>query len=374
MTSEVFFANIQSQLDSDLPFVAYRKPNETTLKALLQTSDEMYQINGYSESGFVFAPFDSDKDSILIPISKSELLQCEFNTSAVKETNKSIISEEKEARKNHISLVQKGVDAINSDQFQKVVLSRKEEIKVEEANSIEIFKKLLNKYETAFVYLFFHPKVGLWLGATPETLLKIEGNQLTTMSLAGTQKFDGILNVDWQEKEREEQQFVTDFIVNSLERLTENVSISNTETVRAGNLLHLKTTITARLSNKESNLKELLQDLHPTPAVCGLPKNAAKQFILKNEGYHREFYTGFLGELNLMEKKSRNPNRQNVENDAYAVIKTVSNLFVNLRCMQLKNHYAYIYVGGGITKDSDAEKEWEETVIKSETMKRILTF
>ena len=372
MSSEAFFEKIQYQLDSCLPFVAYRKPNETILKALCQTSDELHQIKDYSESGFVFAPFDSDKDSILIPISESEFLECEFNYLAVNETNKITISEEKVARESHISLVQKGIDAINSDKFQKVVLSRKEGIKLEESNAIEIFKKLLNKYDTAFVYFFFHPKVGLWLGATPETLLKIEGNQLTTMSLAGTQKFDGTLNVNWQEKEREEQEFVTDFIVNSLERLTENVSTSKTETVRAGNLLHLKTTIKARLSSKESNLKELLQDLHPTPAVCGLPKDAAKQFILKNEGYHREFYTGFLGELNLKEKKSRNPNRQNVENDAYTVIKTVSNLFVNLRCMQLKDNDAHIYVGGGITKDSDAEKEWEETVSKALVIKSIL--
>lgn len=112
--------------------------------------------------------------------------------------------------------------------------------------------------------------------------------------------------------------------------------------------------------------------MHPTPAVCGLPKDISKAFILKNENYNREFYTGFLGELNIKERKSRNVNRHNIENDAYASVKNVSNLYVNLRCMQLVNNHAIVYIGGGITKDSIPEKEWEETVSKSQVIKSIL--
>ena len=69
---------------------------------------------------------------------------------------------------------------------------------------------------------------------------------------------------------------------------------------------------------------------------------------------------------------SRNTNSRNVENNAYASIKTVSNLFVNLRCMQISNQEAIIYVGGGITKDSNVEAEWEETVQKALVMKKVL--
>jgi len=112
--------------------------------------------------------------------------------------------------------------------------------------------------------------------------------------------------------------------------------------------------------------------LHPTPAVCGLPKDAAKQFILKNENYNREFYTGFLGEINIKTSISRNSNSRNVENNAYAAVKTVSNLYVNLRCMQISNQEAIIYVGGGITKDSNVEAEWEETVQKALVIKKVL--
>src|SRR5690606_3892745 len=140
------------------------------------------------------------------------------------------------------------------------------------------------------------PKVGLWLGATPETLVNIDGQRLTTMSLAGTQKYNGTLEVNWTSKELNEQQLVTDFIVHSLHPETSgsvgNISLGKPETVKDGNLVHLKTTISATFNSK-INFKQLLTNLHPTPAVCGLPKDAAKQFILKNENYNREFYTGF---------------------------------------------------------------------------------
>ena len=77
-------------------------------------------------------------------------------------------------------------------------------------------------------------------------------------------------------------------------------------------------------------------------------------------------------ETEWIQTKSRNTNRKNVENNAYQSIKTVTNLFVNLRCLQIKNNQALIYVGGGITKDSNPEKEWEETVAKSLTTKSLL--
>ena len=105
----------------------------------------------------------------------------------------------------------------------------------------------------------------------------------------------------------------------------------------------------------------------------GFPKAEAKDFILKHENYNREYYTGFLGELNLKQTTTRNTNRRNVENNAYSVIKTQSNFYVNLRCMQLKDKSANIYVGGGITKDSNPEKEWEETVNKTTTINAVLS-
>jgi isochorismate synthase len=202
-------------------------------------------------------------------------------------------------------------------------------------------------------------------------LFKVEGYQLTTISLAATQPYTKDVAVEWTNKEIEEQQIVTDYITNQIEPYTNHISISDVETVRAGNLLHLKTRIISRIE-KYSSLKPIIEALHPTPAVCGFPKQKAKDFILKNEGYNREYYTGFLGELNLKQSKTRNTNRRNVENNAYAVVKKASNFYVNLRCMQVRNKKALVYVGGGITKDSIPENEWNETVNKTKTIVNIL--
>ena len=375
--SDDFFEQLQNQFDANLPFVAYRKPNASLINGLLQDDDTVHQVLDYSENGFIFAPFDSEKETILIPILNAKTIACDFVITSQNATTPPNIKINLEQKMFHKSLVQSAIDAIKTDEFKKVVISRKEITFLPDSNPIAIFKRLLDTYETAFVYCFHHPKIGLWLGATPETLLQIKDNRLTTMSLAGTQEYLGTNEVLWNNKEKEEQNYVTNFIIESLQPFVSDIEVSIPETVRAGNLLHLKTTITASMNRQrdkfqDSSLGRLLRALHPTPAVCGLPKENAKQFILKNEGYNRGFYTGFLGELNLKERKSRNSNRHNVENDAYATLKTVSNFYVNLRCMELKENQAFIYVGGGITKDSIPENEWAETVSKSRVIKHIL--
>ncbi len=372
MTLDDFFNHIQQYYSDDLPFVVYRKPNKSELVALCQKDSTLYQILDFTESGFVFSPFDSNEKSILIPYSEADIFKSEVAVSNDTRTTYSANHIPENCKDEHIGLVRKAIDTIMIGELQKVVVSRAEPITLSDENPIAIFKNLLNKYESAFVYCWYHPKIGLWLGATPETFIQIEGNKLSTMALAGTQKFNGELEVNWQNKEIKEQQIVTDFIVESLKSSVEKLKVFKTETIKAGNLLHLKTEITANFTLGSLNLKQIIQNLHPTPAVCGLPKETAKKFIFANENYNRSYYTGFLGELNLKEKKSRNTNRNNVENDAYSSIKTTSNLFVNLRCMQLKGATAIIYVGGGITEDSNPEKEWEETVSKSEVIKSIL--
>lgn len=372
MTLDHFFEHIQNQLDKKLPFVVYRKPNTSAVKGFLQSDAVVHTSVDFTESGFVFAPFDAENETVIIPVENSTRIEHEFLSSNEDDFLKKTDQNPSNQKEFHIRLVQNGIDTVQNNHLKKVVLSRREVVQPLETNPLKLFKKLLHTYTTAFVYCWYHPKVGLWLGATPETLLSIRGNQLKTMALAGTQAFENTSDVIWKEKEKEEQKLVTDFIVGSLETSVDSIRVSEIETVKAGNLLHLKTTIEATLKFGPLNLKQLLKAIHPTPAVCGLPKDRAKAFILEHEGYPREFYAGFLGELNMKETTSRNTNRRNVENNAYAVSRSVSNLYVNLRCMQLNDEHVYIYVGGGITKDSDAEMEWEETVHKSQTIKRIL--
>jgi isochorismate synthase len=323
----------------------------------------------FEDVGFVFAPFDNSIQSVLMPLDHSDVLSCEFEEFIANSSQKNNSEAIDTDRVEHMRLIQKGIKSIHEKHLQKVVLSRCESVTFSEDQSISIFKKLLQAYPNAFVYCWFHPKVGLWLGATPETLISISGNRFKTMALAGTQPYKDTLDISWQNKEKEEQQLVTDYIESQLKSSVDSLTITEPKTIKAGNLLHLQSNVAGIL---KTDLLSILNKLHPTPAVCGLPVKEAKSFILQNESYNREYYTGFLGELNLKETTSRNTNKRNVENNAYSSVKTVSHLYVNLRCMQIKNKQALIYVGGGITKDSNPEFEWDETVSKSETMKRVL--
>ncbi|WP_142785813.1 chorismate-binding protein [Changchengzhania lutea] len=373
MTLENFYDRISSQLKSQLPFVVYRKPNEETTQAIFQHTNDLYQTSTFTESGFVFAPFDNERDAVLMPFAHSEKLSIEEKQSEllVSHTNtKSSSSIEDELQ--HIELIKRGINAIENTDLKKVVLSRKETMALSDDNPISIFRKLLSHYKSAFVYCWYHPKVGLWLGATPETLLKLEGNNFSIMSLAGTQNYDNTLKVTWKQKELQEQQYVTDFILDTIKPVVKDIKVSETETVKTGNLLHLKTKISGHVNPQTLDFKKLLEALHPTPAVCGLPKATAKAFILKHEGYDREYYTGFLGELHLEKETMPRSANRNIENRAYAIKRKCSALYVNLRCMQIIDHQATIYVGGGITKDSITESEWEETVSKSLVMKKVL--
>lgn len=343
------FDKINEWKNTNKPFVVFKKPNSTKIQAYFQNDLNVVYTDDFETSGFVFAPFNNQESAVIFSEETSIYLEEEITIDEFKFDNKSITFKEEESSKNyHIKLVEKGISAINYGEFKKVVLSRKESINLDNADSLSIYKKLLFSYPTAMVYWWNHPKIGSWMGATPETLLQINNDSFTTMSLAGTQLYNGTTNVKWQAKEIEEQQFVTDYILQNLVNNVSEVSVSDTETIKAGKLLHLQTKITGTHKN---NTKNLINSLHPTPAVCGLPKEASKDFILNNENYNRSFYTGFLGELN---------------------IKNTSHLFVNLRCMEINNNAINIYVGGGITADSNAEKEWLETVNKTSTIKKVL--
>ena len=334
----------------NLPFVVYCKPNSDTVLGLFQNNDTLFEVRSFNEKGFVFASFDGSLNYI-IPENESEQWSEDWiiNQESILQ-NDFDVKEDESAKTNFQDLVCKGIQAIQNHEFQKVVLSRKETVSVTHFDLVTTFQKLVQQYRSAFVYCFHHPKIGTWLGASPEQLLKANTDSFETMALAGTQKVEGDETVIWQQKEKEEQQFVKDFIVSKLKEASAEIQVSEAYSVKAGSLWHIKTDISGEFG-ADLNLKKAIQILHPTPAVCGVPKEIAKAFIMTNEGYNRSFYTGFLGELN------RN---------------FASDLFVNLRCMQIENNQAHLYMGCGITKDSDPEKEWRESVNKSMTMKRIL--
>ncbi len=341
---------VADHFKKELPFVVYRKPDTKVVSGIFQKTDVLHETDQYDESGFVFAPFDTALPSVLIPEAISEVITEEVDLVFHKNDGENYHSFDN-SKERHSKLVARTIREIRETGIKKIVISRKEELQLKEADCCDIFLKLLEAYSSAMVYLWYHPKVGIWIGATPETLLKLKGRYFSTMSLASTRPYENTLEVAWNTKEIEEQSLVTDFIEAELSVVSENYTAHPRETVRAGNVVHLRTLLTGEVKNEKEGLSDLIRALHPTPAVCGMPRESAMKFILSEEGYSRTYYTGFLGEVHLDGS---------------------SELYVNLRCMELKEKTAVLYVGGGITMHSVPEAEWEETRLKTRTLKKVL--
>ena len=350
MNSDQFFSTVAKQYTLQKPFVIYKKPNSNRLQGQLQQSNNITEVN-FQEKGFLFAPFSNNTQQSVFFKTDDAI---EIETNFIAEVSSSKFEEKEVAtsleKEQHIQLINKSLQKLNTNALQKVVLSRKEIVPVNLITPFEYFKRACNLYSNTFCYCWYHPQVGMWLGATPETLVKLTVDEFETMALAGTLPYKGTEDVTWGAKEIEEQQIVVDSILKELQPITSYLIKGSTNTQKAGDLLHLKTIIKGTL-NTPKGLEKLIELLHPTSAVCGLPKAKSQKFILANENYDRKYYTGYLGEINP-------------EGD--------SSLFVNLRCMEIAATQLSIYVGGGITALSNPDKEWQETVNKSQIMKRIL--
>lgn len=258
----------------------------------------------------------------------------------------------------YIQIVDQAIDSIRKESFYKVVPSK---IKISthqnDLNLPQAFIAACQQYPNAFVNLTYSAQSGLWFGASPETLIEEKkGEYFKTMALAGTQlkTEKSISETSWTQKEIEEQAYVSRYIINCFKRIRlREFDEIGPKTIQAGNLLHLKTTF--KVNTTITNFPELgsimLKLLHPTSAVCGMPKVPALEFLNKHEKHQRAYFSGYLGPVHL-------------ENQ--------SHLFVNLRCCQINNQSVTFYAGAGITEDSKAEKEWEETEMKCRVLSQIV--
>ncbi|MCH2225130.1 MAG: chorismate-binding protein [Crocinitomicaceae bacterium] len=229
-------------------------------------------------------------------------------------------------------------------ELSKAIFSRTKILK-KEVDVIAFFDALCEAYPSAFVYLISSELFGTWIGASPEVLFKSENGIGETVALAGTMKATD--RGRWGEKEREEQQFVTDFIKDKLKSKVQKLSVEEARESIAGPVKHLKSTFSFSIEAAEA--LDVALSLHPTPAVSGLPQKESIELINEIETYDRRLYTGFLG-----------------------VIGKRTELYVNLRCAQVGESALCLYLGGGFTKDSNVELEWEETENKSETLLKVL--
>jgi isochorismate synthase len=341
----------------NLSFAFYRLPEEKTVKVIAQTKTNSAKTsaNNKEAKGFLFAPFNENEQFRRVLIKpdifcdEASLPTLNFSPQfTIQGKTKNV--KHKEASKAHFI---KYLEKIRSNNFKKLVAGRivKRE-KPASYNAVQFFQLLCEKYPDAFVSLVFTKEYGLWIGASPELLLSLANKEFKTYSLAGTKEnTTSNSNHTWGKKEKEEQKIVSDYIRGIFAKMTkEKPKVKGPETIIAGNLLHLRTTF---IYNTIPNAywPKIVAKLHPTPAVGGFPKEEAIDFILKNEKADRSFYSGYLGPVNL-------------DNQI--------NLFVNLRCMKVLKNNLLVYVGCGITADSNFKDEWKETQIKSETLLGLL--
>ncbi|GAB3336086.1 hypothetical protein GCM10027429_19000 [Marivirga atlantica] len=368
----------------------WKLPNDNTINLLadLKGGDQLseLELDELSE-GFLMAPFDVSeahylhfKPDLQATINMPEFADSndtiEIEWNAENEVNvekfRSFIKQQKTSvklkpltsnvssttKEAYVNNVEKGVEAIKAEQFYKVVPSKIKVIESQKTPNIgQAYLNTANKYPNAFVSLTVSPDSGIWLGATPEILIEdVHNGHFKTVALAGTQRKTErpIAETAWTQKEIEEQAYVSRYIINCFKkiRLREYEEIGP-KTIEAGHLLHLKTTY--KVDKQAVNFPELasvmLKLLHPTSAVCGMPKDAALQFINETEAHERSYFSGFLGPIHKAGK---------------------TNLFVNLRCCQFFEGAVAFYAGAGITEDSNPEKEWEETEMKCDVLASVI--
>ncbi len=340
---------------SKLPFedkctFYYQTAEPTRLSAITE-------LNG--KSGFVFAPFWVDESHPILLLEDLEYSTVGLDWAKIKDVTPYDNGEDRADNSMADAALRQqyhytfGVfhDALEAGRFQKLVLARRAKVAVHDVDVKSLFLKACKLYPRQHVVLFSSAVSGVWLMATPEILLSgKQGEAWRTMALAGTMKVGQEALAEWSEKNKKEQQVVADYIRVCLRSLASDVQMSEQYTTFTADLAHLRTDFTFRLSSN-GRIGDVLERLHPTPAVCGMPKQAALQFIHDKEGIDRNYYSGFIGPLEVGGE---------------------TRLYVSLRCMQLSAAECALYAGGGLLTESEEESEWQETEAKLRTMRQLL--
>lgn len=332
---------------SNLPFCAFSMPDSKDINIMVQGDEDVEKVK---TEGIVMAPFQESAENPTIYIrpdflgSLGDLNLLQFDYVHFEDSGYFVEPILPVSRQEYLDRCEELIEKLKDGQAKKAVLSIVD-AKPYNATYTDIYLQAVKDYSKAFVYFLHAPGIFTGIGASPEVLLERQGTACQTMSLAGTRHKEGN---PFEDKEREEQDIVTRYI---LDRLTEqgfqDIQYSDAYEHEAGPLFHLRSDIVFRTERRD---KDILNALHPTPAVCGQPLEAARNLIREFEEHDRRYYSGYIG-------------IQGVEFSRY---------FVNLRCIEKKDYYALCYAGGGITSSSKPESEWMELLNKLEVMGRFI--
>lgn len=374
-------------LEAQMPLALWRMPASAWTHLIISDNYrhlEQPPIIEELEPGFLMAPFDKNRGRFFLPADlfftfengklmtkggpreeksaqwlQEQLPPGPLSSSSFVPPRAAPVPSPMEDKDAFVTVIEKAIREIELGAFEKIVPSRTKQIALPETfDVIDSFRKLCANYPSALVSLVSIPGVGTWMGASPEVLVSVDDRTtFKTVALAGTLPWQpgvDIKSVAWTQKEIEEQALVERYVISCFKKIRlREYEEYGPKTIVAGNLMHLRSEFTVDIN--ATNFPQLgsvmLDLLHPTSAVCGMPLEPSLRFLRENEGYDRGFYAGYLGPVN---------------------IKNNIGLFVNLRCMQLSGDKGILYAGAGVTVDSIPEKEWAETEIKFNTLLNVI--
>lgn len=241
------------------------------------------------------------------------------------------------------------LDAIDSGSLDKAVLARA--VAIERPDPIEpalVFPSLVREHPECFRFFVRPAGESAFVGASPERLVARRGPSVVSDAVAGTAADAAILT---SRKDRSEHDFVVRHILDALGPLTTSLGADSEPSLQQHRrLTHLRTRI-AGVARPGAHVLDLVERVHPTPAVAGSPPAAALELIRSLEPSHRGWYAGAIGWM-----------RGDGDGD----------FAVGIRSALLHDRRAVLFAGAGIVAGSDPAAEWAETEVKLSVMREAI--
>jgi menaquinone-specific isochorismate synthase len=239
------------------------------------------------------------------------------------------------------------LEHIEAGDVEKVVLSRRAIVEARGIiDPVGVIRQLAASRPDAWVYA----DTG-FVGVTPELLIARDGDRVRSLPMAGTLSIDLAHEIPKTPRLVHEFRVVVDTIADVLQGCCDDLHVSKPTPTPAGNVAHLSSEVTGRLTDPSRTALDLAMTLHPTPAVGGTPLVEALELIEKLEPTPRGRYAGPVGWVDA------------AGDGEFAVA---------LRCAEISGNRAVLYAGNGIVAGSDPAEEWAEAVAKLVAMRRVL--
>ena len=257
------------------------------------------------------------------------------------------------------SAVASALKSIHAKKFSKIVLAHAFDVTSPEPfKLINSLYNLRKRHPDCYIFSLSNGQGDNFVGASPERLISIQNNKLFTDALAGSAPRGKSFCEDMRlaselfrsQKERREHQAVSQFIIQRLLELGLDPQQMALEVLRLSNIQHLRTKITAQVPENIS-LLDIVSQLHPTPAVAGVPTPIACEEICRYENFDRSLYAAPLGWVDYQGN---------------------GDFIVGIRSALIKGNSARLYAGAGIVAGSQPHKEFAEVQIKLQAMLKSL--